>query len=112
MAYYLCKIGEIGETGKEVSLFSNSTRYFIMLFPYAGAFRAFLNVCPHQGKSLNLAPNQFTFSPEGLLVCAHHGACFELDSGQCMDGPCLGARLRQFNISLAGDSVWLDQELD
>ena len=112
MAYYLCKIADIGETGKEVSLDGNSTRNFIMLFPHAGTFRAFINVCPHQGRSLNHAPDQFLFSPEKLLVCSHHGARFELDSGECVDGPCRGARLRPVKISLSGDSVWLDQELD
>ena len=28
-----------------------------------------------------------------MLVCAAHGALYEPDTGRCVAGPCLGARL-------------------
>ena len=56
--------------------------------------RAWLNVCPHAGRRLDWAPGQFLKSREGLLVCAVHGASFELMKGECMAGPCRGESLR------------------
>jgi nitrite reductase/ring-hydroxylating ferredoxin subunit len=112
MSRYLCRVEEIGEAGKEIEVRTDSTVSYIMLFRYAGAVRAFLNVCPHQGRPLNWAPDRFLFSPEGLLVCAQHGASFELDTGECVDGPCRGARLRMVKISLEQGSARLEQELD
>ncbi len=112
MSQYLCKIAEIDENGKEVTVAADSTVSYIMLFQHAGSVRAFLNVCPHQGRALNWAPDRFLFSPDKLLVCAHHGASFELDTGVCLEGPCQGASLRIVKIRLEDGSVWLDQELD
>ncbi len=61
----------------------------------AGQLRAWLNVCPHAGRRLDWAPGQFLRSKEGLLVCAVHGASFELAGGECVAGPCRGERLRE-----------------
>jgi nitrite reductase/ring-hydroxylating ferredoxin subunit len=56
--------------------------------------RAWLNVCPHAGRRLDWSPGQFLKSREGLLICAVHGASFELVNGRCVAGPCVGDRLR------------------
>ena len=44
----------------------------------AGEVRAWRNVCPHAGRRLDWAPGKFLKSKEGHLVCAAHGASFEL----------------------------------
>jgi nitrite reductase/ring-hydroxylating ferredoxin subunit len=111
MAQYLCEIEEIGKNGKEIRLMAGARPSYIMLFLHAGTIRAFLNACPHQGRPLNWAPDQFLFSPEQHLVCAQHGATFLLESGECISGPCRGARLRGLEIKLEDHSVWLEQEL-
>ena len=69
--------------------------------------RAWLNVCPHAGRRLDWAPGKFLKSKEGLLVCAAHGAGFELAEGQCVAGPCRGDRLRAVPIKLRDDAVYL-----
>ena len=68
--------------------------------------RAWLNVCPHAGRRLDWAPGKFPKS-NGLLVCAAHGASFELVEGQCVAGPCRGDRLRAVAIELRDDAVYL-----
>ncbi len=55
---------------------------------------AWLNICPHQGRPLNYAPNKFLQTPEGYLMCAAHGATFDMKTGECVNGPCRGASLR------------------
>ena len=60
--------------------------------------RAWLNVCPHAGRPLNWAPNQFIRDDQGQLVCAAHGAVFETDGGQCVAGPCQGASLKAVEV--------------
>ncbi|NEZ02890.1 Rieske 2Fe-2S domain-containing protein [Wenzhouxiangella sp. XN201] len=61
--------------------------------------RAWLNVCPHQGRPLNFAPDRFLTDPEQRLVCAHHGAVFEPDGGVCVSGPCQRASLTAVPVS-------------
>lgn len=69
--------------------------------------RAWLNICPHAGRRLDWAPGQFLKSKDGLLVCAAHGASFELGAGQCVAGPCRGEALRPIDVVLRDDGVWL-----
>lgn len=69
--------------------------------------RAWLNICPHAGRRLDWAPGQFLKSREGLLVCAAHGASFELVRGECVSGPCRGEALRAVAIEVRDGQVWL-----
>ena len=69
--------------------------------------RAWLNICPHAGRRLDWAPGQFLKSREGLLVCAAHGASFELQRGDCVAGPCRGESLRAVVVEVRDGQVWL-----
>lgn len=73
----------------------------------AGAVRAWLNMCPHAGRRLDWAPGQFLRSKDGLLVCAVHGASFELQRGECVAGPCRGEALREVTVHCADGDVRL-----
>ncbi len=67
--------------------------------------RAWLNVCPHAGRRLDWAPGKFLRSKDGLLVCAVHGASFELIHGECVAGPCRGERLREVAVEVKAGNV-------
>ncbi|MGO1541917.1 MAG: Rieske (2Fe-2S) protein [Luteimonas sp.] len=69
--------------------------------------RAWLNICPHAGRRLDFAPGQFLKSKDGLLVCAVHGASFELTGGECTAGPCRGEHLRAVPVSVRDGQVVL-----
>ena len=68
---------------------------------------AFLNVCPHAGRRLDWAPGKFLLSREGHLVCAAHGASFDLPSGTCVGGPCRGDSLRRVDVEVREGEVRL-----
>lgn len=72
-----------------------------------GTVRAWLNVCPHAGRRLDWAPGEFLRSKDGLLVCAVHGASFELAGGECVAGPCRGEHLREVAVHCADGEVRL-----
>jgi len=69
--------------------------------------RAWLNVCPHAGRRLDWAPGKFLKSKEGHLVCAAHGASFELGRGDCIAGPCRGDSLRAVAVEVRDGQVVL-----
>lgn len=68
--------------------------------------RGWFNVCPHAGRRLDWAPGKFLRS-DGLLVCAAHGASFELGGGECVAGPCRGASLRAVALEVRDGGVYL-----
>ena len=72
-----------------------------------GGVRAWLNVCPHAGRRLDFAPGKFLRSKTGELVCAVHGATFELANGDCVAGPCRGERLREVPVHCVDGEVRL-----
>jgi nitrite reductase/ring-hydroxylating ferredoxin subunit len=69
--------------------------------------RAWLNVCPHAGRRLDWAPGRFLVGKDGLLVCAAHGASFELEQGRCVAGPCRGDSLRAIAVTVQDGQVLL-----
>jgi nitrite reductase/ring-hydroxylating ferredoxin subunit len=71
--------------------------------------RAWLNVCPHAGRRLDWAPGKFLKDKQGQLVCAVHGATFELDEGGCVAGPCKGSALRRVHVEVRDGAVYLGQ---
>ena len=79
----------------------------LILFREGGAVRAWLNICPHAGRRLDWAPGEFLRSKDGLLVCAAHGASFELAGGACVAGPCRGEALRAVPVVVRDGAVFL-----
>lgn len=60
---------------------------------YDGRVYAYLNRCAHRQVELDWVEGQF-FDAEGRhLICATHGATYRPENGQCVAGPCGGARL-------------------
>jgi len=110
MSHYLCSIADIGPKGKEVCLRRGAEDEYIMLFRQGDGVNAFLNVCPHHGRPLHWAPDEFLLGPQNTVICSHHGARFDLDTGQCVSGPCRGARLRAVRIRIEAAGVWLEEQ--
>lgn len=79
----------------------------LILYRDGQAVRAWLNVCPHAGRRLDWAPGKFLKSKEGHLVCAAHGASFELARGDCIAGPCRGDSLRAVAVEIRDGQVVL-----
>ena len=110
MTQRLCKVSEVSAKGKEVRDTARENPLFVMLFRVDGEIFAYHNTCPHLGLSLNWAPDRFLVGDDdGLLVCAHHGAAFDLSSGKCLQGPCKGSSLRPIGIVIRDNEIWLDE---
>ena len=112
MTQHLCKLDEVSTKGKEIRVSTGEKPFFVMLFRVENRILAYRNICPHQGLSLNWAPDRFLVGDDGLLVCAHHGAAFDLSSGKCLQGPCKGSSLQGIDIIIRNDEVWLNQSAD
>ena len=77
----------------------------LILYRDGDQVRAWLNICPHAGRRLDWAPGKFLLSKDGLLVCAAHGASFELREGACVAGPCRGESLRAVALEVMDGGI-------
>lgn len=93
--------GGLAETEMDVEGVAES----VILHRAGNEVRGWLNICPHAGRRLDWAPGQFLKSREGLLVCAVHGASFELEAGQCVSGPCRGQALNAVALAVRDGEV-------
>lgn len=73
----------------------------------AAGLRAFLNSCPHRGIRLDWVPGRVMDETGTALQCATHGARFALDSGHCLEGPCLGRSLVAVPVVERDGRLWL-----
>ena len=76
----------------------NSQKLPCFVVAFGGEIYAYVNKCPHRYTELDWLPGE-VFDDEGLyLVCATHGAVFEVNSGLCTDGPCKGLSLDRVQV--------------
>ncbi len=105
----LCRIGDVPEGGAiEVGVVDerDAIRDSLMLTRHGSEVRAYRNICPHAGRRLDWAPNQFLIE-DGYVICTAHGAMFRLATGECVSGPCLGTGLALVPVEVRGDEIVL-----
>ena len=73
--------------------------------------RAYVNHCPHAGFPLNWQPDAFLAPQAPLILCVMHGALFDIESGECVTGPCAGLALRALPVKIERGYVMLDERV-
>lgn len=68
---------------------------------------AYQNVCVHAGHPLNWRPDSFLTKNKDAIICASHGAMFEIASGDCLGGPCGGKTLRNVDVEIRDGIVYV-----
>jgi len=66
---------------------------------------AYQNYCMHVGHPLNWAPDAFLTKDRANIICASHGAMYEIESGLCIAGPCLGKTLHPVEVRVTDGKV-------
>ena len=103
----LCVFADVPDgAAHEVEATVDGIAESLILLRQGDCVKAFLNVCPHAGRRLDWAPGQFLID-QGLLVCAVHGASFNIPGGACVAGPCRGDSLREVSVAVRDGQVWL-----
>ena len=74
---------------------------------YHNRLYAYFNSCPHTGAPLDWVDHQFLDVDETFIQCASHDARFEIDSGICVAGPCVGQSLRRLPVEVVNNEVYL-----
>ena len=90
----LCAEADLGEgESLRVAFDDDSHAHGLCLLRKDGKVYAYLNRCPHQDMAMDWLPGRFLDPDGALIVCAMHGAQFQIEDGLCVHGPCLGRRL-------------------
>jgi len=71
---------------------------------------AYLNRCPHTGAPLDWTPDQFLNADGSYIICAMHGALFEIESGRCIYGPCANQSLEPLTVKVENGRLLLGSD--
>lgn len=72
---------------------------------------AYLNRCAHVPAEMDWQPGKFWDMDKRFIVCSIHGALYDPPNGQCVSGPCRGARLQAIRlVENAGQVYWYPTE--
>ena len=67
---------------------------------------AYRDLCPHYGDTpLPWKKDEYLDKAGDVIVCAGHGARFDIVSGNCISGPCLGQSLTPVRIEVSKDGL-------
>lgn len=68
---------------------------------------AYQNFCAHVGHPLNWMPDGFLTKDRSSIICSSHGAQFEIETGLCFAGPCVGKSLRSVHCEVRDGIVYV-----
>ena len=102
----LCRLDDIAE-GQARGFALPGQRHKAIVLRRGGRLIGWLDACPHYDGGTPMAWRSDAYlNGEGThLACHSHGALFDMASGECVLGPCLGQRLTRvpLTITAAGD---------
>ena len=102
MKFTLCRAEDIDEPGSMgFEIDHDGDRIELFVVRKWDEFHAYINRCPHQGTNLDWQEHQFLDRGNDFIQCATHDALFEIPTGLCVNGPCVGASLEPVALSQA-----------
>lgn len=66
---------------------------------------AYRNSCPHAHRPMEYRRDKFLSADGSAIMCFAHAARFEIETGLCVAGPCVGERLTRVECRLRGQTV-------
>ena len=109
----LCHLSELddpGSKGFEIDRADDVEPLSLFVIRRDNELRAYRNRCPHMGAPMNWQPDVFLDYDGHFIECALHGAIFDMLSGMCLRGPCIGEGLDGLKIFLKDEVIWLREE--
>jgi nitrite reductase/ring-hydroxylating ferredoxin subunit len=70
-----------------------------------GRFYGYVDRCPHAGLPLAQELDDYLTPQADLISCGWHGALFQIASGRCIGGPCAGAALTPWPVTVKDDQL-------
>jgi len=104
---FLCNIDDIEEGHVRRAIFpdGNSQQTMILVRDDESA-HAFENLCPHYNLPLDFKGDDFMHPERNLLRCKNHQALFRMNDGVCIEGPCVGKRLKVVDIEVIERKIY------
>ena len=96
---FLCRTDEIAEGEARAFSPADGSRTKVFVVRRGGRLFGYWDACPHYGDTpMAWRTDAYLNANRDRIVCASHGAEFEIESGRCVSGAALGKSLRRAPI--------------
>lgn len=103
---HVCRLDELDDPGcREFGIGEGDWPFKGFVVRQGGALQAYQNYCKHAGHPLNWKPDRFLTKDSSRIICASHGALYDIQSGECVAGPCAGQFLNRVEVRVEGGMV-------
>lgn len=104
----LCQLSDIPD-GNSTALIGevDGVRTALIAIRQGSSVYLYINSCPHIGAPLDFQPGRFLNLDKTFIQCAMHGALFTIETGHCIEGPCIGKDLHAVPCEVRESQVWL-----
>jgi nitrite reductase/ring-hydroxylating ferredoxin subunit len=95
----LCHLSDLPESGSRGFDPEGSGQSTLFIVRQGERLFAYADACPHLDTPLAWRRHAYLNAAGDHIVCAAHGALFEISTGLCTLGPCLGESLRPLPVT-------------
>lgn len=107
---FVCRVDELEVMGsKAVTLGKGVAAIELMVLRSETQILIYLNRCPHRGSPLDWMPGKFFSLDKKHIQCAVHDALFDISTGRCVAGPCLGDELQSIDYEIENGEIRIDE---
>ena len=102
------KIGELTDPGcREFEIGDGDWPFRGFVVRQGDQVYAYRNYCMHVGHPLNWMPDGFLTKDHTAIICSSHGAQYEIDTGLCFAGPCVGKSLQAVDTEVRDGVIYV-----
>lgn len=92
-------------TARNFVLEMKAGRFHGFVVRQGGTVHGYVDRCAHMALPLAQQLDQY-LTPDGSLIqCSWHGALYRIEDGRCVGGPCTGARLQPWPVTVADGTI-------
>ena len=105
MTLPLCHIDDIPDGAARGFTATPDARRTVIVVRRGDKVNAYVDACPHYvgGTPMAWKKDAYLSGDRQHIACHAHGALFDIDSGDCISGPCLGKRLTRVAIDITSE---------
>ena len=108
----LCRLDELPDGGSRGFDPARTGQDTVLLVRQGARVYGWRDACPHHGGTpMAWRKDAYLNAARDRIVCAAHGALFDIATGICTLGPCLGQRLQPVAVHVTtGNDIYMRPE--
>jgi nitrite reductase/ring-hydroxylating ferredoxin subunit len=104
MSTFLCLLEDLEDGNSRGFDPHGAGRDTVFIVRRGARVSAWRDACPHvDGAPLAWRKDAYLNADRSAIVCYGHGAMFDIETGACLQGPCLGQSLTRAAVDVAPD---------